>query len=74
MILRARRPATPRPVRTPLYPLFPALFLAVSIYMFAAGLADLGVGALYGFAVMAAGAVVLFALLLTPRLAPAKAR
>ena len=74
MILRARKPAAPRPVKTPLYPLFPALFLAVSIYMFVAGLADLGVGALYGFGVMAAGAVVISALLLTPRLALAKAR
>jgi amino acid transporter len=55
MILRRRFPDAPRPVRTPLYPLFPATFLAISIYMFGASLADLGVGALYGAGVMAAG-------------------
>lgn len=62
MILRARRPEAPRAVKTPLYPLFPAGFLLVSLYMFVAGLLDLGVGALAGAAVMAAGAAVVFAI------------
>jgi amino acid transporter len=57
MILRRRHPEAPRPVRTPFYPLFPALFLLISVTMFASSLADLGAGALYGAAVMAAGLV-----------------
>jgi amino acid transporter len=59
MILRRRYPDAPRPVRTPLYPLFPAAFLLIALYMFGASLADLGVGALYGAGVMLAGVVVL---------------
>ncbi len=55
MILRHRYPDAPRPVKTPLYPLFPVSFLALSLYMFAAGLTDLGVGALYGAGVMVVG-------------------
>lgn len=55
MILRHRHPEAPRPVRTPLYPLFPLLFLAISIYMLGAGLVSLGAGALFGAGVMAAG-------------------
>jgi amino acid transporter len=59
MILRHRFPDAMRPVRTPLYPLFPAAFAAIALYMFIASLFDLGIGALYGAAVMAAGVVVL---------------
>jgi fatty acid desaturase len=59
MILRRRYPDAPRQVRTPLYPLFPAAFLLIALYMFGASLADLGVGALYGAGVMLAGVVVL---------------
>ncbi len=59
MILRRRHPDASRHIRTPLYPLFPVLFIAISLYMFVAGLMDLGVGALYGAAVMAAGVVLL---------------
>jgi basic amino acid/polyamine antiporter, APA family len=59
MILRRRHPDASRHVRTPLYPLFPVLFIAISVYMFVAGLMDLGVGALYGAGVMAAGVVLL---------------
>jgi amino acid transporter len=55
MLLRWRAPETPRPVKTPFYPLFPVLFMAVSLYMFVGGLRDLGVGALYGAGVMAVG-------------------
>jgi amino acid transporter len=66
MILRHRHPDAVRPVRTPLYPLFPGLFMAISIYMFVAGMADLGPGALYGAGVMLVGG----ALLLLLRLAP----
>jgi amino acid transporter len=59
IVLRWRHPDTPRPVKTPLFPLFPGLFAAVSLYMFVAGLFDLGVGALYGAGVMLVGAVLL---------------
>jgi basic amino acid/polyamine antiporter, APA family len=62
MILRRRYPAVARPVRTPLYPLFPVLFLAISLYMFGASLVELGVGALYGAGVMALGLVLALAL------------
>jgi APA family basic amino acid/polyamine antiporter len=55
MILRRRHPAAPRPVRTPLYPLFPVAFLAIAVYMFGASLLDLGAGALYGAGVMLLG-------------------
>jgi amino acid transporter len=57
MILRRRYPEAPRPVKTPFYPLFPVSFMALSIYMFVASLTDLGIGALYGAGVMAAGLV-----------------
>ncbi len=57
MLLRWRHPDAPRPVRTPFYPLFPLMFLAVALYMLAASLADLGAGALWGAGVMAFGAL-----------------
>jgi amino acid transporter len=59
VILRRRFPDAPRPVKTPLYPLFPALFGAIALYMFVAALTDLGVGALYGAGVMLAGIAIL---------------
>ncbi len=61
MILRRRFPqaASDRRswARTPLYPLFPVGFMLIAVYMFAASLLDLGVGALYGAGVMAVGGV-----------------
>jgi len=59
IILRRKHPEAPRPVRTPLFPLFPLSFMAISLYMFGSALAELGVGALYGAGVMAAGAPLL---------------
>jgi APA family basic amino acid/polyamine antiporter len=59
MILRRRYPDAARPVRTPLYPLFPIVFLVIALYMFAAALIDLGAGALFGAGVMALGVFVL---------------
>lgn len=55
MILRRRFPDAARPVKTPFYPLFPLVFITVAVYMFGASLIDLGVGALFGAGVMAAG-------------------
>ena len=66
MILRRRHPEASRRMRTPFFPLFPAAFGLVSLYMFVSSLVDLGDGALWGAGVMAAGAVVM-ALLSTPR-------
>ena len=57
IILRIRHPEVERPVRTPFYPVLPGAFFLVAFYMFGASLADLGVGALAGAAVMALGAV-----------------
>ena len=59
MILRRRFPDTPRPVKTPLYPLFPISFLLIAAYMFVSSLMDLGAGALYGAGVLAVGAVLI---------------
>jgi len=59
ILLRRRHPDAPRPVKTPLFPLFPVTFGLISLYMFGAGLLDLGVGALYGAGVMGVGVVLL---------------
>ncbi len=67
MILRRRHPEASRHARTPLYPLFPVLFIAISIYMFVAGLMDLGAGALWGAGVLAAGGFLLLLIRRTPR-------
>jgi len=74
MILRRRFPDAARPVKTPLYPLFPVSFLLISAYMLMSSLMDLGRGALYGAAVLAVGIGLLgVAHLLRPtRLAPAE--
>ena len=56
IILRRRHPDAPRPVKTPFFPLFPAVFGLISLYMLGAGLLELGLGALYGAGVMAVGA------------------
>jgi amino acid transporter len=59
IVLRRRHPEVPRPVRVPFYPVLPGFFFLISLYMFGSGLLDLGRGALFGAAVMAAGAVLL---------------
>ena len=61
VVLRLRHPDTPRPVKTPFYPLFPAVFIVISVYMFGASLVELGLGALFGGAVMLAGLVLVAA-------------
>jgi amino acid transporter len=74
MILRRRFPDAARPVKTPLYPLFPVSFLLIAAYMFVSSLFDLGVGALYGAGVLAVGAVLIAVerVLRPVRLAPAE--
>jgi APA family basic amino acid/polyamine antiporter len=67
MILRRRHPEASRHARTPLYPLFPVLFISISLYMFVAGLMDLGAGALWGAGVLAAGGFLLLLVRRTPR-------
>ena len=57
--LRRRDPATPRPFQVPFYPVTPLLFCATSAYLLYSSLMYTGVGALFGLAVLAAGALVL---------------
>jgi len=57
--LRRRNPATPRPFQVPFYPVTPLLFCATSAYLLYSSLMYTGVGALFGLAVLAAGALVL---------------
>ncbi|MFT4249189.1 MAG: APC family permease [Pseudomonas sp.] len=70
LILRRRYPQVPRPVRAPLHPLCPLLFLPVALYMLVSSLRELGAAAWYGVAVLALGAVLVELLL---RLRPATA-
>lgn len=71
IVLRRRFPQAERPVRTPLFPLFPAAFLLIALYMFGASLVSLGVGALYGAAVMLLGLLLIAPLSRRRRGAPA---
>lgn len=57
--LRIAYPDQPRPIRTPLFPLFPLSFLILASYMLYASLAHLGWGAAFGAAVLGLGAVLL---------------
>ena len=61
-VLRRREPDAPRPFRTPLYPLLPALFCATNAWLLYASLAHTGVGALVGVGVLAAGGLLIFLL------------
>ena len=58
-VLRRRDPAVERPFRVPLYPLTPIVFCLTSAYLLYASLAHTGIGALFGVAVLAVGALVL---------------
>lgn len=58
-ILRAKQPDAPRPFRVPLYPLLPAIFVAMCAYLLYNSLTYHGRHALVGLAVLAVGAVVL---------------
>lgn len=62
IVLRRREPDTARPFRVPLYPLLPLVFAAVCAYMLWSSLVYVRLGAVVGVAVLAAGAVVMFAL------------
>ena len=54
--LRIIHPDLPRPVKTPLFPLFPALFLLLAAYMLYASFGQLGMGAVFGAGVLVPGA------------------
>jgi amino acid transporter len=54
--LRIIHPDLPRPVKTPLFPLFPVLFLMLAAYMLYASFVQLGLGAVFGALVLAMGA------------------
>jgi APA family basic amino acid/polyamine antiporter len=58
-LLRRREPRVARPFRVPLYPLTPLVFCVTSAYLLYASLAHTGGGAVWGVAVLAAGAGVL---------------
>lgn len=54
--LRIIHPDLPRPVKTPLFPLFPVLFLMLAAYMLYASFVQLGMGAVFGALVLMLGA------------------
>jgi len=54
-VLRYREPHTPRPFRTPLYPVVPLLFCASCVYLLHSSLMYTGRGALAGVAALAFG-------------------
>jgi amino acid transporter len=58
-VLRAKDPGTARPYKVPLYPVTPALFVAMCGYMLYSSLNYTGVGALVGVGFLAVGAVIL---------------
>jgi basic amino acid/polyamine antiporter, APA family len=60
-VLRRREPTRPRPFRVPFYPFTPIIFCATCAYLLYSSLAYTGLGALLGVAVVATGAIVLFA-------------
>ncbi|KAF1072268.1 MAG: Serine/threonine exchanger SteT [Pseudomonas citronellolis] len=59
LVLRRRYPQVPRPLRVPLYPWLPLLFIGLCLYMFYASLAYVGWGALLGLLVLLVGAALL---------------
>jgi basic amino acid/polyamine antiporter, APA family len=61
-VLRRREPRAERPFRVPLYPFLPALFCLTSLYLLFSSLAYTGTGALFGGAVLAASALMLWLL------------
>ena len=54
-IFRFREPDRPRPFRVPLYPLTPAIFVAICAYLLYSSLAYTGFGALVGIGVVLLG-------------------
>jgi amino acid transporter len=59
-VLRHKEPDVPRPFRVPFYPLTPALFCAVCLYMLWSSVTYTGRGALVGVAVLLIGLPVLY--------------
>jgi amino acid transporter len=59
LVLRRRYPDAERPFRVPLYPYVPLVFIASSVYVFWSSVAYVRTGAVFGVAVLAAGAVLL---------------
>ena len=58
-VLRAKEPNAPRPFRVPLYPVLPAIFVAMCGYLLYSSLAYHGKHALVGIGVLAVGAVLM---------------
>ena len=53
--LRLLHPGVARPVKTPLFPLFPLAFIGVAAWMLYASLTELGAGALFGAGILGLG-------------------
>ena len=62
IVLRKKRPDTPRPFKVPLYPVTPILFIAFSAYMLYSSLSFTGVGSLVGVGILLIGLVISFVL------------
>jgi amino acid transporter len=60
--LRRIEPNAPRPFRTPLYPVLPALFVLTNAYLLYSSLAYTGRGALLGLAILAVGGLLMIPL------------
>ncbi len=67
IVLRFTHKDTPRPVRTPLFPLVPALFIASSLFVLWSSLAYVRIGALTGVALLLVGLILQWRLGRTPR-------
>ncbi|MHA3735597.1 APC family permease [Pseudomonas sp. Eth.TT006] len=59
IVLRRRFPEVPRPVKVPLYPLLPLLFLGLCLYMLYSSVTVVGWGAFLGMGVLLVGALLL---------------
>ncbi len=58
-ILRRKDPNAPRPFKTPLYPLVPALFCVTNAYLLYSSVAYTGISGMLGVGMLAAGALLL---------------
>ena len=54
-VFRVREPNRPRPFKVPLYPITPAIFVAICAYLLYSSLAYTGFGALVGIGVVILG-------------------
>lgn len=65
-VMRRREPHRERPFRVPLYPVLPAIFCAICLYLLYSSLAYTGIGALIGIGVLVLGLPLLLLKPVTP--------